>query len=394
MVGSTAGDLIAIYAGEFRMRKRTPISITVGIAFAAYLAFPWGGTTELKTSEAADRSSSAPATAEVAVTTAGGGRSALAGRMRGRAASTTATAQVTGTTAPVVTRHLALNTSRADWPKLTSLGYDVFDVGPDEAEINALPRGAEAMVWVGASSCEGSYEISFDSFTGLVDRLGRHPKVFGWYLADEPDPKSCPALVPEIRRRADYINAHAPGQVAFISATDYEYGPLRPRNTHVDLIGLDPYPCFGRTGRCTMNEIDRLVRGAIAGGIPRDVIVPVIQVFGQECSRGMRVTRLPSEAELRQILARWRRLVPEPVLEISYSWGPQEQWACPTLSEADGTNGHPDLQSIMKTHNGRRTAPAPVHDDDTSPAPSPAPSSPAPSPCTAVTAGATPPSRR
>jgi hypothetical protein len=115
----------------------------------------------------------------------------------------------------------------------------------------------------------------------------------------------------------------------------------------------------------------------------------VIQVFGQECSRGMRVTRLPSEAELRQILARWRRLVPEPVLEISYSWGRQEQWACPTLSEADGTGGHPDLQSVMKAHNGRRTAPAPGEGDDTSPGPAPTPT-----PCTAVTAAATPPSRR
>jgi hypothetical protein len=371
------------------MRKRTLIWITLCIAFAAYLAFPRGGTTEPETSEAAGRSSSAPKTAEVTVATARGGRFALAGRMHGRAASTTATGQVSGTTVPVATKHLALNTSQADWPKLTSLGYDVFDVGSNEAEINALPRGAEAMLWVGASSCDGSHEISFDSFTGLVDKLGRHPKVFGWYLADEPDPKSCPALVPEIRRRADYIKTHAPGQIAFISATDYEYRPLRPQNTHVDLIGLDPYPCFGQTRQCTMNEIDRLVRGAIAGGIPRDVIVPVIQVFGQECSRGMRVTRLPDEAELRQILARWQRLVPEPALEISYSWGRQEQWACPTLSEADGTGGHPDLQSIMKAHNGRRTAPAPGEAGDTSPGPSPAPS-----PCTPVTAGATPPSRR
>jgi hypothetical protein len=371
------------------MRKRTLIWITIGIAFAAYLVIPRGGTTQPRTSEAAGRSSDIPEAAEVTVATAGGGRSALAGRMHGRATSTTATGRVSGTAAPVVTRHLALNTSREDWPKLTSLGYDVFDMGADKAEIDALPRGAEAMLWVGASSCDGSYEISFDSFTGLVDELGHHPKVFGWYLADEPDPKECPALVPEIRRRADYINAHAPGQVAFISATDYEYRPLRPQNTHVDLIGLDPYPCAGRTGGCAMNEIDRLVRGAIAGGIPRDVIAPVIQVFGQECSRGMRVTRLPSEAELRQILARWRRLVPEPVLEISYSWGRQEQWACPTLSEADGTGGHPDLQSVMKAHNGRRTAPAPGEGDDTSPGPAPTPT-----PCTAVTAAATPPSRR
>jgi hypothetical protein len=298
-----------------------------------------------------------------------------------------ATGRVSGAVKPVPTKHLALNSSQADWAKLTSLGYNVFDVAPQEDQINSLPRGGEAMLWVGAYSCDGTYQVSYDAFTDLVDKLGRNPKVYGWYLADEPDPKACPAVVSEIRKRADYINEHAPHQLAFISATDYDYRPLRPQNTHVDLIGLDPYPCFGQTRHCDMGEIDRLVNGALAGGIPLDVIVPVFQTFGQECSRGMKATWLPTEAELRQILARWRALVPEPVFDISYSWGRQEQWACPTLSEANGTGGQPDLQAIMKAHNHSSTAPAPGGGQGTT---SPRP----PTPCTPVKAEATPQSRR
>jgi hypothetical protein len=375
-------------AREFSMRKRTLIWITLGIAFAGFLVIPRGGTTAPKTSEAAGSAAEESRSATESRSAAAQSRAGTAGRMRGRTASGTAAAEVSGTAAPAATRHLALNTSQADWAELTELGYNVFDVGPHEDEINALPRGGEAMIWVGGYSCDGAFQVAYDTFTGLVDRLGRNPKVYGWYLADEPDPKGCPAVVPEIRRRADYINAHAPDQVAFISATDYEYRPLRPENTHVDLIGLDPYPCFGETRQCNMNEIDRLVKGALAGGIPRNVIVPVIQVFGQECSRGMKANWLPTETELRQILARWNRLVPAPVLDISYSWGRQEQWACPTLSEADGTGGHPDLQSIMKAHNRTRVEPSSGDGGEATPSPAPSPA------CPAVTSAATPPSRR
>lgn len=367
------------------MRRHTMIWIAIGVVLAALVAIPRVRDSHPRTSTAADRS------------TATENRSAVTGRMRGRSGQVAA-GRATGEIAAPATKHLALNTSQADWARLIELGYNVFDVGPNKDEINSLPKGGQAMVWVGAYSCDGAFEVSYDRFTGLVDELGRNPKVYGWYLADEPDPKGCPAVVPEIRRRADYVNAHAPDQVAFISATDYEYRPLRPANTHVDLIGLDPYPC--RTEGCDLKEIDRLVKGAVGGGIPRDMIVPVIQTFGQECSRGMRVSRMPSETELRRILAHWRELVPEPALEISYSWGRQDQWACPTLSEADGTGGRPDLQSVMRTHNrrpataapgaGRTGSPSPAPDDRATPR-KPAPADPS---CPVVTVEATPPSPR
>ena len=243
------------------------------------------------------------------------------------------------------TRHLALNTDSGDWAKLASLGYNVFDVGPDAGELESLPAGGKGMLWAGNTTC-GDFDLSFGEFTAAVRRLAHNPRVYGWYLSDEPDPKECPEVVGEIRRRADYINAHAPDQKAFISATDYEYRPLRPANTHVDLIGLDPYPCRSdQSGRCDMRTVDHFMNGALAGGFPRDAIVPVFQTFGQECTSGEQVNLVPTATELRQLLSRWKKFAPSPALDISYSWGHQEEWACPTLQDKPG------LQAVMKQHN-------------------------------------------
>jgi hypothetical protein len=55
---------------------------------------------------------------------------------------------------------------------------------------------------------------------------------------------------------------------------------------------------------------------------------------------------------MRTILAHWTALVPRPVFDYTYTWGRQGS-ACPTLSDADGSNGHPDLQSVLREHNTR-----------------------------------------
>jgi hypothetical protein len=130
-------------------------------------------------------------------------------------------------------------------------------------------------------------------------------------------------------------------------------GPLTPERVNVDLVGLDPYPCKGSSrtrARCDINAIDRMVRMADKAGIPRGVVVPVYQTFGQGCSRGDKQYWLPTEEQLRQILRRWDRLVPDPPMDIAYSWGHQPEWACPTLADASG-GAHPDLQSIMRARN-------------------------------------------
>lgn len=244
------------------------------------------------------------------------------------------------------TRHLTLNTEAKDHPKLRELGYDLVDIKP--ADLAAIPQGAQAMLWVGNFTCD-DFELSFPDFTAAVRRLGKDPRVFGWYLSDEPDPGRCPEVADEIRRRADFLRQHAPGQRSFISLTDWPMKPVAPKNTHVDLIGLDPYPCKGGTTakpQCDINAIDRMVLKADAAGIPRAVIVPVFQTFGQACSNGDKQYWLPSPDQLQAMLTRWDRLAPRPPLDIAYSWGHQAKWACPTLADS------PALQTLLKTHNG------------------------------------------
>ncbi|GLW61954.1 hypothetical protein Arub01_01980 [Actinomadura rubrobrunea] len=256
-------------------------------------------------------------------------------------------------TRPGATRHIALNAEPDDFPRLRALGYDLVDVHPDDWSLSRVPDGMQALLWVGNTTC-GPFELPFEEFAATVRRLARHPKVYGWYLSDEPNPGECPEVAGEIRRRADHIRRHAPGQVSFVSLTDWQ--PMRavaPARTGVDLVGLDPYPCERKRPGCDIGQIDRMVRMADEAGIPRRVIVPVFQTFGQSCTDGTYRFRLPTEAQLRAILQRWYRLAPNPPMDISYSWGRQREWACPTLADADGRGGLPDLQSVMKEHNAR-----------------------------------------
>lgn len=253
---------------------------------------------------------------------------------------------------PGRTRRIALNTEPSDYPRLRALGYDLVDVKADPALVAGVPEGMQALLWVGNFTC-GDFELGWDDFTRAVHRYGQDPKVYGWYLSDEPNPGDCPKIAQEIRRRAEYVERHAPRQISFISLTDWPMKPLAPKRVGVDLVGLDPYPCKGSSKtreHCDIGAIDRMVRMADAAGIPRDRIAPVLQTFGQSCSQGDRKYWLPTQAQFRKILARWDRLAPRPPLEISYSWGRQDEWACPSLSDAYGGD-HPDLQSLIKARN-------------------------------------------
>lgn len=261
----------------------------------------------------------------------------------------------TPATEPGKTRRIALNTGPSDYPRLRALGYDLVDVKADPALVAGVPAGMQALLWVGNFTC-GDFELGWDAFERAVQRFGRDPKVYGWYLSDEPNTGDCPEVAGEIRRRARHIERNAPGQISFISLTDWPMRALTPRRVGVDLVGLDPYPCKGSPEtreHCDIGAIDRMVRMADAAGIPRAKVAPVLQTFGQSCTKGDKQYWMPTRAQFRTILARWDRLAPRPPLEISYSWGRQEEWACPTLADASG-GAHPDLQSLMRARNTAR----------------------------------------
>jgi hypothetical protein len=257
------------------------------------------------------------------------------------------------------TKHYISNTG-PDVGAVARLGYDLFDLGPDKSRIDALGPGQQALVWLGNldnTNCRPGY--TWSEFQNEVRNLAQDPKVFGYFISDEPHPGLCPNAVRDIRQRADFIRAENPQQKSFIvvmdasricgSAMGCEYRELNEAITHVDLIGIDPFPCGIATG-CSTAKIDLEVQRAIDAGISVQNIVPVFQVFGQGCSPNKTKYYLqPSATQLNVMLAEWHELVPNPAFDFTYTWR-SEGPACPSLDRAAG--GSTSLQSVMKKHNG------------------------------------------
>jgi hypothetical protein len=275
-------------------------------------------------------------------------------------ASSTASSAAAAEAGP--TLHYASNT-HDDQAGAAKVGFNLFDLPPDKAAIDALGPGKLALVWLGNldnTNCTPGF--SYEKFTAAVDRLAGDRKVFGYYLSDEPHPSVCPKAVEHIRQRADYIRAKDPAQRSFIVVLDAgkechgdygcEYAALRPEQTHVDLFGIDPFICSIAKG-CDFDRIGRTVGLAEAKGIPRAAMVPVIQVFGQTCNtQQTHYYKLPSADELTQALRAWDAALPHPRFDFAYTWA-SEGPACPALDRADGTGGTADLQAIVRARNAR-----------------------------------------
>lgn len=258
------------------------------------------------------------------------------------------------------TMHYISNTG-SDLSKVAGLGFNLFDMGPDKSRIDSLGANQKALVWLGNldnTNCTPGY--SWSEFTSAVRRLADDPKVFGYFISDEPHPSECPKAAAHIRMRADYIRQQDPRQKSFIVVMDAsrlcgsdmgcEYRQLKPSITHVDFVGIDPFPCrIG--GGCSPDKIDLEVTRAVHEGVPVENIVPVFQVFGQDCaSNKTKYYAQPLPAELATMLTHWATLVPGPAFDFTYTWrsdGP----ACPALDRANGDTAYPDLQEVMAQHN-------------------------------------------
>jgi len=270
------------------------------------------------------------------------------------------------------TAHYAVGT-KANQSVALSLGFNVLDMSGSKtdpsvtkAAVDELPSGAEALIWVGNldnTNC-GTPGYTTAQFDALVDAMASDTRVYGYYIADEPHPLTCTSAVADIRARADYLHAHSGFQKAFIVVQDgsqicggslgCEFHALQPSNTHVDLIGLDPYPChYDRHGHrvpCDYNMIEQRVAAATVNGIPPSAIVPVFQAFGQEGrTTGTVYYRTPSTGELTTMLNIWKQLVPTPMMDDAYSFGIQcSPTSCPA---AQALVNHPELWPAIVAHN-------------------------------------------
>ena len=165
-------------------------------------------------------------------------------------------------------------------------------------------------------------------------------------MSYEPQIENCPGGPAADASRADYIRSRTGGlQKSFIVLSKIEdYSPFKPANSHVDLVGLDPYPCSTASPTCPVRKITDKVNAALSAGIPRAAIVPVYQAFGQNNIPGG-YYRLPTADQMRAMQAEWDRLVPSPVMDYAYGWGHQSS-SNPTLVDSRA------LQQVLAAHNG------------------------------------------
>ena len=254
---------------------------------------------------------------------------------------------------PPATRHFAANhnfDAAGHFTPETS-GFNLADVSKP-TQLNLLPSGVQALVWVGR--CGGTD----DAFKALVSSFIGSPRVFGYYLMDDPDPtgryaRRCTAE--HLRAEADWIHSLAPDAKTFIMLMNLDASrspsfdrSYRPAESHVDLFGISPYPCRSELGGCDFEMIARYIAAAEAAGIPRRQMVPTYQAFGGGFWRddGGGRYQLPSAKLMQELLTRWDRLLARPVFDYAYSWGVQR--------DDEALESAPHLRMLMSIHNARR----------------------------------------
>lgn len=243
--------------------------------------------------------------------------------------------------APTTANHFATNLD-GDVAGPLRTGFTIFDTGDSLRQVRALPRGVEALVWLG-QKCPTS---AGKSFRKTVRRLAASPRVFGYYLSDEPHIVDCPKGPAALATRAKFIRKVSEGrQESFIVLSkDEDYRSFRPAVTKVSMIGLDPYPCSLAHPSCELRQINQAVRQATNRGISLRRIVPVYQAFGQKDTDD-HYYNLPTAKQERKMIARWASLVPHPRMDYTYGWGHQGS-SNPTLVDSRG------LKKVFRTYFG------------------------------------------
>ncbi|MCV3208014.1 calcium-binding protein [Mesorhizobium sp. YC-39] len=243
-------------------------------------------------------------------------------------------------------------------------GFNLVDL-QYASSVNALPAGSKALIWLGESN--GVTQSFIDKVTPLLN----NPKVFGFFLTDEPDPTGryhTQVSAATLKAESDWIHSHFPGAKTFITLMDM--GPYtasnysntyNPANTGIDYYGINPYPV--RTTAVDFNYIDRAVAAALAAGIPQSAIVPVYQTFGgggwATNTGGSYV--MPTTSQMQTMMDHWERLVPNPAFDMAYKWSSQ--------NGETSLGNTPSMQAFFREHNTTTTTPPPTTPPPTTPPP-------------------------
>lgn len=224
-----------------------------------------------------------------------------------------------------MTRHFTTQVPSAvsgHWPP-QDLGFDLADVS-SVSKLNGMPPGVDGLVYLGLKNGVDQ------QFKDTIARWNENPRVWGYYIVDEP----IGVAASSIKAQADYIHLHHPGAIAYCKLTNQTgtdkptWGPYSIATTGCDLLGIGGYSVRARfPGGYDRGLIERYVTSAVRDGIPIEKMSPYMQCFG-----GVTDWPTPTEEQMEEMFADWRRLVPNPVMDTCYAWAIQPQWGTQGLS--------------------------------------------------------------
>ncbi|MER8557492.1 calcium-binding protein [Mesorhizobium sp. M1204] len=238
-------------------------------------------------------------------------------------------------------------TSGGSGTEISQAGFNLADVSSVD-QLNALPDGMKGLVYL--NETDGATSSFIDKITPFIG----NPKLFGFFLVDEPDPTGqwgTYASAANLKAESDWIHANVPDAKTYItmmslgtSANPDFSNTYNPANTGIDYYGVDVYPV--RTdGAVDYNMIDKFVAAAQASGIPTSKIIPGYQTFGggdYNTDMGGKYV-VPTAAQMETMMDHWAKLVPSPAFEYAYAWGSQRG---DTALESS-----PELQAVFRQHN-------------------------------------------
>ncbi|MER8578349.1 hypothetical protein NKG95_06320 [Mesorhizobium sp. M1423] len=238
-------------------------------------------------------------------------------------------------------------TSGGSGTEIAQAGFNLADVSSVD-QLNALPDGTKGLVYL--NETDGATSSFIDKVTPFIG----NPKLFGFFLVDEPDPTGqwgTYASAANLKAESDWIHSNVPDAKTYItmmslgtSANPDFSNTYNPANTGIDYYGVDVYPV--RTdGAIDYNMIDKFVAAAQASGIPTSQIIPGYQTFGggdYNTDMGGKYV-VPTATQMETMMDHWAKLVPSPAFDYAYAWGSQRG---DTALESSS-----ELQAVFREHN-------------------------------------------
>jgi hypothetical protein len=244
---------------------------------------------------------------------------------------------VNGAGAPGLVTHLTYRylTDLGNGTMDRGYGYNLVDLGPYRAAIDALPAGERALVWIGNySKARCTFDMSDASVRQALTTLAGDPKVAGYYLADEADDAlpayggHCPHVATQVTQRSRLVHQLAPGTFTYEVVT--EPGNFFAFAHATDVMGADPYPCL-RGRACDWAKIPAYIAALNAAHVPR--YWALLQAFGYA------KWRAPTAAELARMIGQWAHS----------RWQGEQTFSWSYLSWS--LKSHPELLAVLKSLN-------------------------------------------